>query len=235
MKRLALLALLASACSREPSAPQPAPAPAPAATAPANAAPAPVSAPEAGIVKIVVLGDSLAAGLGLPLEEAFPAVMERRLREEGLAVRVQNAGVSGDTTAGGLERLDWLLRQAPDVVVLELGANDGLRGLPLDRTEANLKAIVQRSKAAGADVLLVGMKVPTNMGPDYSRGFEALFARVAADTGVPVVPFLLEGVAMVPAINQADGIHPTAEGQERLAANVLPFLEPIVRSRAPAR
>jgi acyl-CoA thioesterase I len=219
----ALLVVVALAgCGRR------APQPVPASSETAIAATA-TAAPE---IRVLVVGDSLAAGMGLPLDEAFPAVLERRLRADGLPARVQNGGVSGDTTTGGLERLGWLLRQRPDVVVIELGANDGLRGLPLDRTEENLRSLVARSRAAGASVLLVGMKVPTNMGPEYSRGFSDIFARVASDTGTPLVPFLLEGVALVPGANQADGIHPTREGQERLAANVLPHLQPLVRAAA---
>jgi acyl-CoA thioesterase-1 len=185
-------------------------------------------------VRVVVLGDSLAAGDGLAASEAFPAVLERELLGRGLPVVVQNSGVSGDTSAGGLQRLDWLLRQAPDLVVLELGANDGLRGLPPSDTEANLRAIIERSRAAGAGVLLVGMQVPGNMGTEHQHLFRQVFPRVAQDTGVPLVPFLLEGVALVPELNLPDGIHPTAEGHRRLAANVLPHLEPLVRERLAA-
>lgn len=228
MRALVLaLALVTASCGRrETAAPAAAPPPA-AATAPAvSAAPA---TPAANEIKIVVLGDSLAAGYGLPESEAFPALLETDLRAAGIAARVLNAGVSGDTTAGGVSRLDWLLKQAPDVMVVELGANDGLRGLPLAETEANLRTIVERSRAAGAKVLLVGMRVPTSMGVDYGEGFAAIFPRLAAELGVPLVPFLLEGVALVPELNQVDGIHPTAEGHRRLAATVLPHLVPLAR------
>lgn len=174
--------------------------------------------------RVVFLGDSLTAGLGLPEGQAFPALVERRLEEKGVPLQVVNAGVSGDTTAGGLARLDWLLDQRPDVVVVGLGANDGLRGLPLAETEKNLREIVRRSREAGARVLLLGMKIPPNYGPDYAGGFEAIYPRIAEDLDVPVVPFLLEGVGGVLDLNQADGIHPTAEGQERVAENVAPAL-----------
>lgn len=195
-------------------------------TPPKAAAPAVVPVSDAPLV--IVLGDSLAAGYGLGESEAFPSVLAAALRAEGKPVRMLNAGVSGDTTAGGLERLDWLLRQRPSVVVLELGANDGLRGLPLAQTEANLRALVERCRAAGAKVLLVGMQVPTNMGADYAGAFAAIFPRVASEAVVPLVPFLLEGVALVPQLNQPDGIHPTAEGQRLLAETVLPHLRAIL-------
>lgn len=205
-----------------------APAAAPAA-APAlrPAAPAQSSEP-----LVVFLGDSLTAGLGLAEDEAYPALLERRLDGGGSPVRVINAGVSGDTTAGGLARLDWLLSQKPAVLVVGLGANDGLRGLPLEQTEKNLREIVRRGKAAGARVLLLGMKIPPNYGPDYTRGFEAMYPQIAEDLDVPLVPFLLEGVGGVAEMNQVDGIHPTAEGQEVLADNVEPYLEKEVEKTA---
>jgi acyl-CoA thioesterase I len=139
-----------------------------------------------------------------------------------------NAGVSGDTTAGGLRRAEWVLSQRPDVVVLALGANDGLRGLPLEETERNLRGIVAKAREAGADVLLCGMLIPTSYGPEYQEGFGRLFGRVAKEEGIPLVPFLLEGVAGEGALNLEDGIHPNPEGQRILAANVLPHLEPLL-------
>jgi acyl-CoA thioesterase-1 len=181
---------------------------------------------------VVFLGDSLTAGLGVDGDQAFPAVVARQLAAEGLPVRMVNAGVSGDTTAGGVSRLDWILRQSPDVVVVGLGANDGLRGLDLAQTEANLRQILTRSRAAGADVLLLGMRMPPSHGPEYAERFRELFPRLARELSVPLVPFLLEGVGGDPKLNQADGIHPVAEGQRRLAANVLPLLRPMVRERA---
>ncbi|MBZ0089914.1 MAG: arylesterase, partial [Thermoanaerobaculia bacterium] len=169
---------------------------------------------------ILFLGDSLSAGLGLAEELAFPALVEARLHDSGIPVRVVNAGVSGDTTAGGLRRLDWLLKQEPYGVVVELGANDGLRGLPLSEIEGNLRRILERLSQVEVKVVLVGMKMPPNYGEEYSRGFEAIFPRLASEFEVTFVPFLLEGVAGHPDLNQADGIHPTAEGHKRLADNV---------------
>jgi acyl-CoA thioesterase-1 len=165
-------------------------------------------------------------------DQAFPAVVARQLATEGLPVRMVNAGVSGDTTADGVSRLDWILRQSPDVVVVGLGANDGLRGLDLAQTEANLRQILTRSRAAGADVLLLGMRMPPSHGPEYAERFRELFPRLTRELSVPLVPFLLEGVGGHPELNQGDGIHPDAEGQRLLAANVLPHLRPLVRERA---
>jgi acyl-CoA thioesterase I len=181
---------------------------------------------------VVFLGDSLTAGLGLEEDQAYPALLETELREAGTPVRVLNAGVSGDTTAGGLSRLGWLLGQHPDVVVVGLGANDGLRGQPLPEIEANLREIVRRSKAAGARVLLLGMRIPPNYGP-YADDFAALYPRLAKELDVPLVPFLLEGVGGVRSLNQADGIHPTAEGQEIVAKTVRPYLEEVLAQAKP--
>lgn len=173
---------------------------------------------------VVFLGDSLTAGFGLSEEQAFPAVVSAQLEERGIPARIVNAGISGDTTAGGVSRLDWLLTQRPEVIVVALGANDGLRGLSLAETESNLDAILRRCLEAGARVLLVGMKIPPSYGDDYARGFEAIFGRLASRHGVSLMPFLLEGVAAVPDLNQPDGIHPNAEGQRRVATNVAPYL-----------
>lgn len=203
---------------------QPAPPPRPA------AAPAPAAPADEGPL-VVFLGDSLTAGLGLPEGQAYPAVLDRRLDTQGTPVRVLNAGVSGDTTAGGLARLDWLLKQDPDVLVVGLGANDGLRGLDLEATEKNLREIVRRGKAAGAEVLLLGMMIPPNYGPDYANQFRDMYPEIAGDLDVPLVPFLLEGVGGVADLNQADGIHPTARGQELVAATVEPYLEEILEMR----
>lgn len=203
------------------------PAPAPASTSPGSLS-TPAVATESR-PRVVFLGDSLTAGYGLGEEEGFPARLGEALVSRGLAVYVVNAGVSGDTSAGGLARLDWLMQQRPRVVVIGLGANDGLRGLPLERTEANLREIVRTVRASGAEVLLLGMRIPPNYGADYAGAFAALYPRLARELDVPLVPFLLEGVAAQPELNQADGIHPTAEGQKLVAANVLPYLEPIVR------
>lgn len=191
-------------------------------------APAPVTAPAADVPRVIFLGDSLTAGLGLDEGQSYPAVIERELREEGLPVEVVNAGVSGDTSAGGLSRLGWLLGQHPDVVVVGLGANDGLRALPIEETEKNLREIVRRARAAGARVLLLGMRIPPNYGP-YADDFAALYPRLAQELDVPFVPFLLDGVGGVRDLNQEDGIHPTAAGQEILAKNVLPYLTEVLR------
>ena len=222
---LALLAsglLLAAGCGGGP------PAPADAAVetgAPPREAPAPE---DTRGPLVVFLGDSLTAGLGLSEDQAFPALLERRLRAAGTPVRVVNAGVSGDTTTGGLSRLPWLLQQNPDVLVVGLGANDALRGQSLDVIEDNLRAIVERGTAAGVPVLLLGMRVPTNYGPDYAEGFAALYRRLAKSLGVELVPFLLDGVGGHPQLNQPDGIHPTARGQEIVADNVLPHLKRVL-------
>ncbi|HEX6904945.1 MAG TPA: arylesterase [Thermoanaerobaculia bacterium] len=180
---------------------------------------------------MVFLGDSLTAGLGLDENQAYPAVVERELEKEGQDVRVLNAGVSGDTTAGGVSRLGWLLGQKPEVVVVALGANDGLRALPLAETEKNLREIIRRSQEAGARVLLLGMRIPPNYGP-YADDFAAMYPRIAEEMKVSLVPFLLEGVGGDRALNQADGIHPTAEGQEIMAKTVVPYLEEVLQVRA---
>jgi acyl-CoA thioesterase-1 len=178
---------------------------------------------------VVFLGDSLTAGYGLPADQAFPSLLERKLRDGGTPVRVLNAGVSGDTSAGALRRLSWVLRQRPDVVVVELGANDALRGQPTSGIEANLRSILEQCRDAGAKVLLVGMQIPTSYGPEYGGEFAALYPRLAKSLGVPLVPFLLEGVAGRPSLNLEDGIHPNAEGQKIVAANVLPHLSGLLR------
>lgn len=178
---------------------------------------------------VVALGDSLTAGLGVAADEAFPARLEARLKAEGYAYRVVNAGVSGDTTAGGLRRVDWVLRVGPEVVIVALGANDGLRGQSPQATRANLEEIVARLQAAGARVLLAGMRLPPNYGGDYTREFEAVFPGVARRARVALMPFLLDGVAGVPRLNQADGIHPTAAGQQVIADHLWPYLRPLLR------
>ncbi len=169
---------------------------------------------------VAFLGDSISAGLHLARDEAFPAVLQRSLAGRGLPFRLVNAGVSGDTTSGGLARLDWLLKQKPAVVVVELGANDGFRGVPLETIETNLRRIVERVRAAGARVLLLAARLPPNYGAAYAGGFDSLFGRVAKDLDVACVPYFMEGVAGRPSMNLQDGIHPTPEGHERLAENV---------------
>ena len=178
---------------------------------------------------MVFLGDSLTAGMGLPADQAYPALLARELPGDGFAARVINAGVSGDTSAGGLRRLRWLLAQHPAVVVVGLGGNDAMRGQPPAEIERNLREIVTQARQAGAQVLLLGMQIPSNYGPDYTGAFAAIYPRVARELHVPLVPFLLAGVGGVAELNQADGIHPTAAGQVKVAANVKPYLEEVLR------
>lgn len=172
--------------------------------------------------RIAVLGDSLASAYGLAIEEGFPARLQERLRAAGYDCAVLDAGVSGDTTAGGLARLDWMLADRPSHVIVELGGNDGLRALPPEQMEANLDAIVGRLRAEGVAVLLAGMRAPPNLGRSYGEAFEAVFARVAKRHDVPLYPFFLEGVAGEVALNQVDGVHPTAEGVSRIVEGILP-------------
>ena len=178
--------------------------------------------------RIVFLGDSLTAGLGIAKEDAVPALIQKRLRQEGYAYEVINAGNSGDTSDGGLTRLDWSLAGDVDVLVLELGANDGLRGLPPENTRKNLERIVETAKDRGIAVLLTGMEAPPNYGPAYTSQFRDTFRRVAEEEDVAFMPFFLEGVAGVARLNQPDGIHPTAEGARIIAANVWRYLEPLL-------
>ena len=189
--------------------------------------------PLAAAPRVVFLGDSLTAGLGLGEEEAFPALVGELLARRGIAVRVVNAGVSGDTSAGGLARVDWVLSLQPEILVVALGANDGLRGQPVEAIAANLREIVRRARAAGSRVLLAGMKMPPNYGPEYTREFEELYARLARELEVPFLPFLLAGVATIPELNQPDGIHPTAAGQRKIADLVVEALLPLLRSGTP--
>jgi acyl-CoA thioesterase-1 len=235
--------LLAAACQRtERGAAAVAPAPSIATPAAAPPGAKPAAAPRTAVPSplpaapvVVFLGDSLTAGLGLPADQAYPALLARELPGDGFAVRVINAGVSGDTTAGGLRRLRWLLAQHPAVVVVGLGGNDALRGQPAGEIERNLRSIVAQARQARAQVLLLGMQIPPNYGPDYTAAFAAIYPRVARDLHVPLVPFLLAGVGGIAELNQADGIHPTAAGQVKVAANVKPYLEELLRqSRAAA-
>jgi acyl-CoA thioesterase-1 len=172
--------------------------------------------------RIAVLGDSLTTAYGLAVEDGFPAQLERRLREQGYDCAVLDAGVGGDTTAGGLARLDWTLADRPSHVIVELGGNDGLRALPPEQMEHNLDAIVRRLQADGVAVLLAGMRAPPNLGRAYGDAFEAVFTRVAEHHDVPLYPFFLDGVAGDPALNQEDGIHPTAAGIAVIVGRILP-------------
>ncbi|MGH7307726.1 MAG: arylesterase [Candidatus Rokuibacteriota bacterium] len=187
----------------------------------------PASASGAGV--IAVLGDSLTAGLGVAADEAFPALLEARLRREGYDYRVVNAGVSGDTTAGGLRRVDWVLKSKPVIVVVALGANDGLRGQSPALMRDNLEAIIARLQVSGARVLLAGMRMPPNYGAQYTREFAAVYPEVARRTGVALMPFLLDGVAAEPRFLQADGLHPNAAGYQIIADRLWPYLLPLLR------
>lgn len=183
---------------------------------------------------VVFLGDSLTAGYGLDPEEAYPAVVGAKMRAAGLKLDVVNAGLSGDTTAAGLRRTAWVLRRPIAIFVLALGGNDGLRGIPPAETERNLQAIIDAVRQAQpqARLVLTGMQSPPNMGPEFTTAFREIFPRLAEKNHVPLVPFLLEGVASVPELNQPDGIHPNAEGLRRVADVVWPVLEPLLREAA---
>lgn len=183
-------------------------------------------------VRLLALGDSLTAGYGLAPQEGFVSRLEAALRERGHDVEVLDGGVSGDTSAGGLSRLDWALADDPDLVLVELGANDGLRGIDPASTRGNLDAILSRLKERGIPVLLAGMYAPPNLGPDFGRSFNAIYPELAEKHDVPLYPFFLDGVAAVPALNQPDGIHPNAEGVGVVVERILPHLEPLIRSAA---
>lgn len=171
---------------------------------------------------LLFFGDSLTAGLGLETEEAFPALIQQKIDTLQLPYQVVNAGLSGETTAGGKNRISWVLNQTVDVFVLELGANDGLRGIPVTETRANLQAIIDTVKAKNPNtkIILAGMQIPPNMGQDYTRDFKNVFPELAAKNNLPLIPFLLENVAGIPELNQPDGIHPTAEGHKIMAETV---------------
>jgi acyl-CoA thioesterase-1 len=179
---------------------------------------------------LLFFGDSLTAGYGVDPDEAYPALIQRKLADAGRPWRVVNAGLSGETTAGGLRRLDWILRQRVDVFVIELGGNDGLRGIDPATTRANLIAMIDRVRQRNPDVTIVlaGMQLPTNMGPDYTQAFAAIYPEIARERRVTLIPFLLDRVGGVPALNQPDGIHPTAEGHRIVADTVWQTLEPLL-------
>lgn len=179
-------------------------------------------------ITLVALGDSLSAGYNLPQEAAFPVRLQAALRDKGYEVTVINAGVSGDTTAGGLSRLDWMLADDPDGVILELGANDGLRGLDPAKTKENLATIITRLKSEGVSVLLAGMLAPPNLGRDYSRDFDVLYGDLARERDVLLYPFFLDGVAGQPRLNLDDGMHPTPEGVDIIVSRILPMVEALI-------
>ena len=185
-------------------------------------------------VKIVALGDSLTAGLGLAADAAFPARLERALAQKGINAEIVNAGVSGDTTADGLSRLDWSVPDGTDGAILELGANDALRGIDPAQTRANLDAILKRLTARKLPVLLAGMRAPPNLGAEYTKAFDAIYPDLAAAYGTLFYPFFLDGVAADRSLNQGDGLHPTAAGVDVIVGRMLPVVEELVgRARAP--
>jgi acyl-CoA thioesterase-1 len=171
---------------------------------------------------VAFLGDSISAGLHLAADEAFPARVHDKLAAHGVHFRLLNAGLSGDTSAGGLRRVDWILKQSPVLVVIELGGNDGLRGVPIASIEANLRGIITKVREHGVRVLLLGMRIPPSYGAEYTQSFADMYPRLAAELGVPLVPYFMEGVAGVPELNLEDGLHPTARGHEKLAETVAP-------------
>ena len=187
----------------------------------------------ADVGTILFFGDSLTAGMGLEEDEAFPAIIQEKIDSLDLPYQVVNAGLSGETTAGGRNRIDWVLNQDVEVFVLELGANDGLRGVPLEETRRNLKAIIDkvREKNPDIEIILAGMQIPPNMGREYASGFKSIFPELAEENDVHLIPFLLEDVGGVPELNQNDGIHPTAEGQRILANNVWEVLKPVLENK----
>lgn len=190
----------------------------------------PAALPAAAPKTVVFFGDSLTAGFGVDPDESFPALIRQKIDAAGLPWRVVNAGLSGETTSGGLRRLDWILRQPVDILVLELGGNDGLRGIPPETSRVNLQAMIERTRAKypGCVVVLAGMQMPPNMGADYQRAFAAIFPELAERHRTPFIPFLLEGVGGVPELNLADGIHPNPRGHQIVAETVWKTLEPLL-------
>jgi acyl-CoA thioesterase-1 len=222
---ICVLGLAAAVACRSPA--PPVSDAAPAASSPGDPRAATV-APAAVQPRIVFLGDSLTAGLGLDREESVPARIQARVERAGYPHEVINAGVSGDTSAGGLNRLDWSLQGDVDVLVVELGANDGLRGLPVAAMQRNIDEIITRAKTRGITVLLTGMEAPPNYGAMYTSEFRRVFRDLAEHHQIPFVPFFLEGVAGIPSLNMSDGIHPNAEGARIIEANLWRALEPLL-------
>jgi acyl-CoA thioesterase-1 len=213
---IGLAVAVIAACDRD-SAPPPSP---------------PPPAPDGGRGRVVFLGTSLTAGLGVDPSEAYPALLQRKIDSAGLPFTTVNAGVSGETSAGARRRVDWLLREPASVLVIETGANDGLRGLDVDSLEGNIQAIIDRARRQEPPprIILLGMRALPNYGLRYVRRFNAVYPDLAKRNGIPLVPFLLEGVAGVDSLNQADMLHPTAGGQRRVAETVWPVLEEMLRA-----
>jgi acyl-CoA thioesterase-1 len=180
---------------------------------------------------IAALGDSLTAGLGVAGDLTYPALLEQKLKEKSYLYHVINAGVSGDTSAGGLRRLEWVLKNRPEIVILELGVNDGLRGLSLTQIHQNLTTIIEGLQKAGVKVVLAGMKLPLNYGEEYTQGFQKIYPELSQRYHLPLIPFFLEGVAARVDLNQADGIHPTGQGYRVIVDNLWPVLEPLLTKR----
>ncbi|MBI3604568.1 MAG: arylesterase [Nitrospirae bacterium] len=177
---------------------------------------------------IVAFGDSLTAGYGVAPDEAYPALLGKKLKDEHFSYRVINAGISGDTTTGGLSRIEAVIRKNPDIVILELGANDGLRGTSLSLIRSNLDQIISRLKKKRIKIVLAGMKLPPNYGPEYTNEFYQIYLSLAKEHKIPLIPFFLEGTAVQEKYNQGDGIHPTAEGYKIVTANLWPYLVPLL-------
>lgn len=186
------------------------------------------AAPAKTALTIVAVGDSLTAGLGVAEEESYPALLERQLQDGGLDVRVINAGVSGETTSGTLARIDWVLTMQPDIVILETGANDGLRGIDPGLVRANIRQIIERLKEENIIVVLAGMRMVWNLGPVYTADFNRIYAEIAEEKGLIFMPFFLEGVATSPSLNIEDGIHPNPQGYQIIVANLLPYVKEAV-------
>jgi acyl-CoA thioesterase-1 len=232
---MSVVVSVGAACGGDPSARS---APAERSTPPLIAAPPAASAPAPdtdGRPRVVTLGDSLTAGLGLAPEEAYPTLVQEKVDAAGLGFRVVNAGVSGDTSAGGLSRLDLALEGDVRVLIVALGGNDALRALPTESLKRNLSQIIERAQARGITVILAGMEAPPNFGRDYVVAFHEVYPTVAKQYGVTLLPFLLEGVAGVERLNQNDGIHPTRDGAVLVADHVWSVLEPVLRSDAKRR
>lgn len=201
---------------------------------PTIASPAAPAKPSQSLPKIIAFGDSLTAGLGLPQSASYPALLQKRLDADGFAYEVVNAGVSGDTSAGGVRRIDWALDRDVKVVILELGANDILRGQPIVAMKQNLARIIERSKAHGAKVLLAGMEAPTNSGIEYRKAVHEAFSSLAREHQIPVIPFFLDRVAGIEWLNQRDGIHPNEAGTKIVVETVYQYLQPLLEKGAAA-
>lgn len=184
---------------------------------------------------ILVLGDSIAAGYGIDPSEAYPALLQKKIDAAGLNYTVINGGLSGDTTAGGLRRINWYLRRKIDVLILELGGNDGLRGVPLEATRTNLQSIIDTARKSSPEmkIILAGMRMPSNLGPEYTGAFAKIYPDLSETNHTALVPFLLAGVAGDPKLNEQDEIHPTSEGHKIVAENIWKILEPILREKSP--